>query len=152
MGQPNPWTTLSSISKGWIKKTQRTCGHARDSPGPPIVTCPTLVRRSVILPVNTKRPFGQIYWSLTRKGGLVRDSGQVCGHVRSRRARRRCLRGLDGQDLYTNYLLNVSFDGKQSPTDRRVGCVRTNTRCYFNVRSKADISQLNLPRLPNRHF
>ena len=57
---------------------------------------------------------------------LDRMIADFCGHVRSRRARRRCLRGLDGQDLYTNYLLNVSFDGKQSPTDPRVGCVRTN--------------------------
>ena len=24
-------------------------------------------------------------------------------------------------------------------------CIRYDTRCYFNVRSKADISQLNLP-------
>jgi len=38
-----------------------------------------------------------------------------CGHVRSRRARRRCLRGLDGQDLYTDYLLNISFDGTPPP-------------------------------------
>ena len=27
----------------------------------------------------------------------------------------------------------------------RVHCIRYDTRCYFNVRSKADISQLNLP-------
>ena len=27
----------------------------------------------------------------------------------------------------------------------RMGTIRYDTRCYFNVRSKADISQLNLP-------
>jgi len=27
----------------------------------------------------------------------------------------------------------------------RSGTIRYDTRCYFNVRSKADISQLNLP-------
>ena len=40
------------------------------------------------------------------------------------------------------------------PTDRRTDGqtdtslrrLRYDTRCYFNVRSKADISQLNLPR------
>ena len=28
---------------------------------------------------------------------------------------------------------------------KEVGTIRYDTRCYFNVRSKADISQLNLP-------
>jgi len=43
---------------------------------------------------------------------LDRMMADVCGHARSRRVRRRCLRGLDGQQLYKQYLLNVSFDGK----------------------------------------
>ena len=42
---------------------------------------------------------------------LDRMTSELCGRVRGRRARRRCLRGLDGQHLYTNYLLNVSVDG-----------------------------------------
>ena len=46
---------------------------------------------------------------------LDRMTTDVCGHVRGRRARRRCLRSLDGQTLYKKYLLNVSFDGKPSP-------------------------------------
>ena len=45
---------------------------------------------------------------------LDRMTTDVCGRVRGRKARRRCLRGLDGQELYKNYLLNVSFDGKLS--------------------------------------
>jgi len=30
-------------------------------------------------------------------------------------------------------------------TKHKIGTIRYDTRCYFNVRSKADISQLNLP-------
>ena len=30
--------------------------------------------------------------------------------------------------------------------------IRYDTRCYFNVRSKADISQLNLPYANNLHL
>jgi len=43
---------------------------------------------------------------------LDRMTNEQCGHLRGKRARRRCLRGLDGQQLYSKYLLNVSFDGK----------------------------------------
>jgi len=48
---------------------------------------------------------------------LHRMTADVCGHMRSRRSRRRCLRGLDGLKLYKKYLLNVSFDGKRSPAN-----------------------------------
>ena len=47
---------------------------------------------------------------------LDQMTADVCGHARGRRARRRCLRSLDGHQLYKKYLLNVSFDGKLSTT------------------------------------
>jgi len=31
-------------------------------------------------------------------------------------------------------------------SDQQTDAIRYDTRCYFNVRSKADISQLNLPQ------
>ena len=46
--------------------------------------------------------------------------------------------------LYLHYLLPDKRD--TSATGRlRQATIRYDTRCYFNVRSKADISQLNLP-------
>jgi len=56
--------------------------------------------------------------------------------------RRRRKTGRDGDDCMPdgNELLERS-DGCSDDT------IRYDTRCYFNVRSKADISQLNLPRL-----
>ena len=44
----------------------------------------------------------------------------VCGHMRGKRARRRCLRSLDGQELYNNYLLNISFNGQTA----FISCIR----------------------------
>ena len=38
-----------------------------------------------------------------------------------------------------------STEGKQSQNNNIQFTIRYDTRCYFNVRSKADISQLNLP-------
>ena len=34
---------------------------------------------------------------------------------------------------------------RTTPTRTNTQCIRYDTRCYFNVRSKADISQLSLP-------
>ena len=44
-------------------------------------------------------------------------------------------------------LLEYSTDSIQptAPTRRNATVLRYGTRCYFNVRSKADMSQLNLP-------
>jgi len=51
---------------------------------------------------------------------------------------------------YSRCLLEVDWVGQPAPfpnrtiSDQQHG-IRYDTRCYFNVRSKADISQLNLP-------
>jgi len=39
----------------------------------------------------------------------------------------------------------AAVDRWDRQTDRQTDTIRYDTRCYFNVRSKADISQLNLP-------
>ena len=43
----------------------------------------------------------------------------------------------------SDYFQLMSSDGDRTVT--RGNTIRYDTRCYFNVRSKADISQLNLP-------
>jgi len=45
------------------------------------------------------------------------------------------------QNLANNYNM------KYLTTYSKRNTIRYDTRCYFNVRSKADISQLNLPQL-----
>ena len=42
--------------------------------------------------------------------------------------------------MYKYHFVSECFD-----IDSIVDTIRYDTRCYFNVRSKADISQLNLP-------
>ena len=50
--------------------------------------------------------------------------------------------GLDNKGLDIDGLDN---DGRIWAIDCNLLKIRYDTRCYFNVRSKADISQLNLP-------
>jgi len=41
----------------------------------------------------------------------------------------------------------ISMPREEQPNDHVYDTIRYDTRCYFNVRSKADISQLNLPHV-----
>jgi len=47
--------------------------------------------------------------------------------------------------LSTNFLLGKGTGRGSPPGSTTYDTIRYDTRCYFNVRSKADISQLNLP-------
>ena len=42
-------------------------------------------------------------------------------------------------------LMHVQCSQHMNSSSEHVHSIRYDTRCYFNVRSKADISQLNLP-------
>ena len=47
-------------------------------------------------------------------------------------------------DLYVTAVSSRSVQGRQAKVTNN-DTIRYDTRCYFNVRSKADMSQLNLP-------
>ena len=47
-------------------------------------------------------------------------------------------------DLYVTAASSRSVQGRQAKVTNN-DTIRYDTRCYFNVRSKADMSQLNLP-------
>ena len=51
-----------------------------------------------------------------------------------------------GRKIFLFICLNISGKGRKPLIcDTTTTTTTTTTRCYFNVRSKADISQLNLP-------
>ena len=45
----------------------------------------------------------------------------------------------------------MNEEDKKDKKGLKTTYIRYDTRCYFNVRSKADISQLNLPHTNNLH-
>ena len=57
-------------------------------------------------------------------------------------------RGMLRRDISRRFIIIIIIiinTGNQSKQRRRTITIRYDTRCYFNVRSKADTSQLNLP-------
>ena len=57
-----------------------------------------------------------------------------------------CLEIVDKQSEKHRVHKKGTIDGSQSEqVEKQNRGVRCDTRCYFNVRSKADMSQLNLP-------
>jgi len=73
-----------------------------------------------------------------RAASIIRVISKVCMHIIPCGLRSICC-ALEpvGQSETTFHLLFLRYD-----------TIRYDTRCYFNVRSKADISQLNLPHGP----
>ena len=53
--------------------------------------------------------------------------------------------GIPGPNLTPGCWLNAHNAVNTYDASLRYDTIRYDTRCYFNVRSKADISQLNLP-------
>ena len=81
---------------------------------------------------------------VSRRVGRTTDGMLRCCKAKLARSLARAAAGLPAQSLLLLLLLLQLWDA--------VVAVLLDSRCYFNVRSKADISQLNLPRGNKKNF
>ena len=105
----NPW-----FKEYWETVHHCTFGNANGKPEVPVCTGDEL-----LTPVNYKQEskiqfvFNAVYSVAHALHNLLQDA---CGHFKGRKKRKRCMKAhnIDGASLYRDYLLNVSFAGKNT--------------------------------------